>query len=295
MPLCGIAGQGPLVLAGRDLAERRGDLGHARRGRLKGGRGQPLIRHARGPGQEVAEQPGQGAGVGRAGQPGDLGERLVELGHPGQRLEGGRRLVEPGIQRAPLGHAAPDKGPPLHGRAPRRRQGGRGLPDLAERLDGEVRHRGQTGRRGVGDRGRVGDHPEDVVQRVSERVTCAVHGLGVGAELLTALAGRFHVRRWQRRGRDRHRVQRLAQRSRHLLARRLVRVKLKQVGAQAGAGQPVPDHLERGRLLRHEQHGFPGMQRSADDVRDRLALARAGRAVQHERPAVERGRDGGPL
>ena len=91
-----------LVLAGGDLGERGAQLGHRRVYRVKGARRQPFVRHARRPGQEVVEQPGEGAGVGRAGQPGDLGERLVEPGDPGQGLKGGCRLVERGIERAPL-------------------------------------------------------------------------------------------------------------------------------------------------------------------------------------------------
>src|SRR5450755_4650467 len=45
----------------------------------------------------------------------------------------------------------------------------------------------------------LGDHPEDVVQRVAERAALAVHRIGIGVQLLAALTCSVHIHRRHRR------------------------------------------------------------------------------------------------
>ena len=83
-----------------------------------------------------------------------------------------------------------------------------------------------------------------------------------------------------------------------------MRVKLKQVCAQVSASQPVPHHVERGRLLRNEQHGLPGVQRahrscsrssgSCPCREGRRSRTTGRRARPRWRPAATRRRPGPP-
>ncbi len=240
----------------------------------------------------MADPPGEGVGVRGAGQPGGAGQWLVDPGRRGEGFQGGCRLVEPVVQRAVLGHAAPGERPPLRGRPPGGRQGRSGAADLAEHLGCQV-HRGAARGWRSGHGAQAGDHREDVVQRVPERITHPVRGRRVRAQLLRPHPG--HIRGQHPRGSGRNRVQRRAERLGHLFACRLAGVELQQIGAQAGGSQPGGHHLECGCLLRHHQHRLARVQQGADHVRDRLALARAGRAVDHERAASERGGNAGQL
>jgi len=52
--------------------------------------------------------------------------------------------------------------------------------------------------------------------------------------------------------------------------------------AEAHVVEPVGDDVQGGALVAHEQHALPARQVVADDVGDRLALARARRAVQDQ-------------
>jgi hypothetical protein len=72
------------------------------------------------------------------------------------------------------------------------------------------------------------------------------------------------------------------QRIEHRAFAGLVAVKLKAELAQAAGRQARVHHLERGHLLADEQHAPATGQRLSDHVGDRLALAGAGRPLQHE-------------
>ncbi len=59
--------------------------------------------------------------------------------------------------------------------------------------------------------------------------------------------------------------------------------------------QPFFYDVERGFLFRDEQHAFAVRQSVCDNIRNGLALARAGRPVQHKTRARRRKRYGGKL
>ena len=63
---------------------------------------------------------------------------------------------------------------------------------------------------------------------------------------------------------------------------RLGRVHLKAEWSETGLFQSPTHHLQSGYLLRNEQHRLSRRKQVRDQVRDRLALARPGWAVQHE-------------
>ena len=135
-----------------------------------------------------------------------------------------------------------------------------------------------------------GDPPEQVVQRAAaELVQRLVQHLRVAAERAAPPRGVVEVERRQRRRRLGAAQQRGAQRRRHRGAGRLVRVQLEHVLVEPDVREPVVHDVERRRLLGHEQDGLPVRDQLGDHVRDRLALAGAGRAVHHERAALARG------
>ena len=112
---------------------------------------------------------------------------------------------------------------------------------------------------------------------------------------LVADRGQAHVVAGDRGLRPPHSLEHAAQLGDRLALARLVRVQLEAEVAEAGAGEPALHHLERGLLLGDEQHALAGDQRLGDQVGDRLRLAGAGRALQHERPTVGGGQDRGEL
>ena len=95
--------------------------------------------------------------------------------------------------------------------------------------------------------------------------------------------------------RVRARVERPPELGSDLLAGGLVAVQLQHELIELGLGESLVNDIEGSRLLRNEEHSASGSDQFGDDVRDRLALARARRTVHHEAVAVPCRQNANPL
>ncbi len=128
-----------------------------------------------------------------------------------------------------------------------------------------------------------------------QRLSGFIDRFGVRREPLPPFPQRLPVQLVHPGRREWHRLERGGQRGRHLAAPGPLPVQVEQVVAEPGGGQPVLDHVERGRRLGDEQHPLPGVGQGADHVRHGLRLAGPGRAVDHEAVPGQRGGDALPL
>ena len=136
-----------------------------------------------------------------------------------------------------------------------------------------------------------GEPSVDLIRGQAQGPSDLVEGADIGVEGLAGLGEALQVLRVipVRLGRE---VEAAAQLVDDVLLVRLVAVAL-----QAEVPQPVPvepplDHLQRRRLLADEEDGLTPGEGLGDDVGDRLALARAGRAVEDQAGPPLRGLDG---
>ena len=74
----------------------------------------------------------------------------------------------------------------------------------------------------------------------------------------------------------------------HVVGRLVLAVQVEAEIADADLVESAANDVERCLLLGNEQHRLVGGQRIRDQVRDRLRLARARRALEHERSACLR-------
>ncbi len=261
--------------------------------RLQTGHGEPLVGGLRRAASDVPDQRGQGDRLTDRADQERLGQR-VPLDRLGQVVQGGLRLVQPGVQTVAVDHVAPQEVVALAGRPPGPAEALGGVPDPLQRLGGERDRQFGRGRR-LRHVGHLRAHAEHVVQAVAERLADLVHRLGVGVQPLPVLAQRLAFVGGEVRRRQRDEVEGGGQSGRDLFPAGPAAVQLEQVIVQSGGLQPIEDGVQGGGLLGDQQHPAAGVHQAADHVGDRLRLAGAGGAAHHEGTAVQGRGDAGPL